>query len=105
MATLGRTLWGNNPAAWELAQQLQAQGMGGDASLAMVDRMLADQTTAHLAIRSAANPGPGQSFDVTVDRSTIYSQIDEADANGNTRRVQEIRLNNLVRMQSRGERR
>lgn len=105
MATLGRSSWGNDPAAWDLAKQLQAQGIDPTTAISMVDRALLDNANAQMAIRGASNPQPGQSFDVVVDRGAVYSQIDELAPDGTQRRVQEIRLNNLVRMQSAGGKR
>lgn len=105
MATVGRIAWGNDPAAWGLARQLQAQGIDPTTAMRMVDRALLDNANAQLAIRGASNPQPGQSFDVMVDRSSVYRQIDEIAPDGTQRRVQEIRLNNLVRMQSTGGKR
>lgn len=102
MATLGRTSWGNNPAAWELAQQLQAQGMATDASLAMVDRIMADNANAQLAIRSAANPGPGQSFDVMIDRSLRSRELSEELPDGTKRLLREWEQANTVRFRASG---
>lgn len=92
--------------AWDEKYYVEIAKMTPEAARALIQsrqQKTTDNANAQLAIRGASNPQPGQSFDVMVDRSSIYSQIDETASDGTQRRIQEIRLNNIVRMLARGE--